>query len=98
MYLLVLPSDVQLLENDPVSKAQYEQLRADSQEVLERFLNDSGIVLNEKCPDSRVFSAEKMLQEELPEYAVPEKINIIKNMPVTESGKIDYRKLKNYEE
>ena len=41
---------------------------------------------------------EKVLQEELPEYAVPERINIIKNMPVTESGKIDYRKLKNYEE
>ena len=64
VYLLVLPSDVQWLENDPVSKAQYEQLCADSQEVLERFLNDSGIVLNEKCPDSRVFSAEKMLQED----------------------------------
>ena len=64
VYLLVLPSDVQWLENDPVSKAQYEQLRADSQEVLERFLNDNGIVLNEKCPDSRVFSAEKMLQED----------------------------------
>ena len=64
VYLLVLPSDVQLLENDPVSKAQYEQLCADSQEVLERFLNDNGIVLNEKCPDSRVFSAEKMLQED----------------------------------
>lgn len=42
VYLLVLPSDVQWLENDPVSKAQYEQLCADSQEVLERFLNDSG--------------------------------------------------------
>ena len=40
---------------------------------------------------------EKALQEELPEYAVPERINIIKNMPVTEGGKIDYRKLKNYE-
>lgn len=40
---------------------------------------------------------EKVLQEELPEYAVPERINIIKNMPVTEGGKIDYRKLKNYE-
>ena len=64
VYLLVLPSDVQWLENDPVSKAQYEQLCADSQEVLERFLNDNGIVLNEKCPDSRVFSAEKMLQED----------------------------------
>jgi beta-lactamase regulating signal transducer with metallopeptidase domain len=64
VYLLVLPSDVQWLENDPVSKAQYEQLCADSQEVLERFLNDSRIVLNEKCPDSRVFSAEKMLQED----------------------------------
>ena len=64
VYLLVLPSDVQWLENDPVSKAQYEQLCADSQEVLERFLNDSGIVLNEKCPDSRVFSAEKVLQED----------------------------------
>ena len=64
VYLLVLPSDVQFLENDPVSKAQYEQLCADSQEVLERFLNDSGIVLNVKCPNSRVFSAEKMLQED----------------------------------
>ena len=64
VYLLTLPSDVRWLENDPVSKAQYEQLCADSQEVLERFLNDSGIVLNEKCPDSRVFSAEKVLQED----------------------------------
>ena len=38
VYLLVLPSDVQFLENDPVSQRQYETLQSDSQGVLTRFL------------------------------------------------------------
>ena len=56
VYLLVLPSDVQLLENDPVSQRQYEALQSDSQGVLTRFLKDNGIHINDMCPASSVFS------------------------------------------
>ena len=56
VYLLVLPSDVQFLENDPVSQRQYEALQSDSQGVLTRFLKDNGIHINEMCPASSVFS------------------------------------------
>ena len=54
--LLVLPSDVQFLENDPVSQRQYEALQSDSQGVLTRFLKDNGIHINDMCPASSVFS------------------------------------------
>ena len=57
VYLLVLPSDVQFLENDPVSQRQYEALQSDSQGVLTRFLKDNGIHINDMCPASSVFSA-----------------------------------------
>lgn len=56
VYLLVLPSDVQFLENDPVSQRQYETLQSDSQGVLMRFLKDNGIHINDMCPASSVFS------------------------------------------
>ena len=56
VYLLVLPSDVQFLENDPVSYRQYEALQSDSQGVLTRFLKDNGIHINDMCPASSVFS------------------------------------------
>lgn len=56
VYLLVLPSDVQFLENDPVSQRQYEALQSDSQGVLMRFLKDNGIHINDMCPASSVFS------------------------------------------
>ena len=56
VYLLVLPSDVQFLENDPVSQRQYETLQSDSQGVLTRFLKDNGIHINDMCPASSVFS------------------------------------------
>ena len=56
VYLLVLPSDVQFLLNDPVSQRQYEALQSDSQGVLTRFLKDNGIHINEVCPASSVFS------------------------------------------
>lgn len=56
VYLLVLPSDVQFLENDPVSQRQYEALQSDSQGVLTRFLKDNGIHINGMCPASSVFS------------------------------------------
>lgn len=56
VYLLVLPSDVQFLENDPVSRRQYEALQSDSQGVLTRFLKDNGIHINDMCPASSVFS------------------------------------------
>lgn len=56
VYLLVLPSDVQFLENDPVSYRQYKALQIDSQGVLTRFLKDNGIRINEVCPASPVFS------------------------------------------
>ena len=56
VYLLVLPSDVQFLENDPVSYRQYKALQIDSQGVLTRFLKDNGIHINEMCPASSVFS------------------------------------------
>ena len=57
VYLLVLPSDVQFLENDPVSQRQYEALQSDSQGVLTRFLKDNGIHINDMCPASSVFSS-----------------------------------------
>ena len=56
VYLLVLPSDVQFLLNDPVSQRQYEALQSDSQGVLTRFLKDNGIHINDMCPASSVFS------------------------------------------
>ena len=56
VYLLVLPSDVQFLENDPVSYRQYKALQIDSQGVLTRFLKDNGIHINDMCPASSVFS------------------------------------------
>lgn len=56
VYLLVLPSDVQFLENDPVSQRQYEALQSNSQGVLTRFLKDNGIHINDMCPASSVFS------------------------------------------
>ena len=56
VYLLVLRSDVQFLENDPVSQRQYEALQSDSQGVLTRFLKDNGIHINDMCPASSVFS------------------------------------------
>lgn len=57
IYLLVLPTDVQWLENDSVSENQYATLCTESQQVLESFLNDNGITLNLDCPDSAVFSS-----------------------------------------
>ena len=56
VYLLVLPSDVQFLLNDPVSQRQYKALQSDSQGVLTRFLKDNGIHINDMCPASSVFS------------------------------------------
>ena len=56
VYLLVLPSDVQFLLNDPVSQRQYEALQSDSQGILTRFLKDNGIHINDMCPASSVFS------------------------------------------
>lgn len=56
VYLLVLPSDVQFLENDSVSYRQYKALQSDSQGVLTRFLKDNGIHINDMCPASSVFS------------------------------------------
>ena len=56
VYLLVLPSDVRFLENDPVSYRQYKALQSDSQGVLTRFLKDNGIHINDMCPASSVFS------------------------------------------
>lgn len=56
VYLLVLPSDVQFLENDLVSYRQYKALQSDSQGVLTRFLKDNGIHINDMCPASSVFS------------------------------------------
>ena len=50
---------------------------------------------DKKCDMNRITST---LKEELPEYAVPEQIKIIEKLPVTQSGKIDYRKLKDCEE
>lgn len=59
IYLLILPTDVQWLENDSVSENQYATLCTESQQVLESFLNDNGITLNLDCPDSAVFSSSK---------------------------------------
>ena len=43
-----------------------------------------------KCDMNRIADT---LRKELPEYAVPGEINIIEKMPVTQSGKVDYRAL-----
>ena len=44
----------------------------------------------DKCDMNRIADT---LRKELPEYAVPGEINIIEKMPVTQSGKVDYRAL-----
>ena len=44
----------------------------------------------QECDMNRIAN---ILRKELPEYAVPEKINIIEKLPVTQSGKVDYRAL-----
>ena len=45
---------------------------------------------DQKCDMNRIADT---LRKELPEYAVPGEINIIEKMPVTQSGKVDYRAL-----
>ena len=52
IYLLSTPTDVQFLENDPTSMAQYELLRDQSQTVIEGFLFRNGITPNPDCPDA----------------------------------------------
>lgn len=55
IYLLVEPTDVQFIETDQKSIEQYAQLQEESQVVLEQFLSDNSIVVNQKCPDSKCY-------------------------------------------
>lgn len=55
-YVLTLPTDVQFLENDPVSRENYGLLQAESQTVLENFMNQNGITPNLTCPASEVYA------------------------------------------
>lgn len=56
VYVLCLPTDVQYIENDPVSQAQYQQLQTESQTVLENFMSVNGITPNLTCPASVVYT------------------------------------------
>lgn len=51
-YLLSTPTDVQFLEDDPDSRAAYEALVEQSQNVLENFLTRNHITPNPLCPDA----------------------------------------------
>lgn len=69
VYMIELPTDIQWLENNQISKEHYDRLCADSQEVLDDFLKRNEIVPNEECPISSVFSPEKLSYDT---YAVGE--------------------------
>lgn len=56
IYCLMLPTDVQFLENDAVSLRQYETLASGAQAVLADFLSRNDITVNERCPDSEYWS------------------------------------------
>lgn len=58
-YLLIEPSDVQFLEDDPTSTEQYQQLQEESQPVIEDFLKDNGIPVNQHCPASACYTPAK---------------------------------------
>ena len=62
-YVLILPTDVQFLEKDPVSYQQYERLQISSQTVLGWFMEENGITPNPTCPASAVYAP----AEETPE-------------------------------
>ena len=69
VYVLTLPTDVQYLENDPVSQANYKLLQAGSQAVLENFMAVNGITPNPACPATVVYSTGSAAAEviEIPE-------------------------------
>jgi hypothetical protein len=58
VYLLDEPTDVQFLYGNQVSQAQYEQLQKESQTILEYFLRDKLITVNDKCPESACYRVE----------------------------------------
>lgn len=58
-YLLVEPGDVQFLEDNPTSTEQYQQLQEESQPVIESFLKDNGISVNQHCPASACYAPAK---------------------------------------
>ena len=57
----------------------------------------SFVTLNDKRADKEKVAAELMdyAKSELPEHSVPIKIVVLEEMPLTQSGKIDYRTLEN---
>lgn len=55
VYFLTLATDVQYLEDDAVSRAQYEALQSASQPVIANFLALNRIEPNEKCPANEVY-------------------------------------------
>lgn len=54
-YVLRLPSDVQWIENDETSAAQYHQLEEGSKALLAAFLQDNGITPNPYCYAPQVY-------------------------------------------
>lgn len=55
VYLLVLPTDVQYIENNKKSREQYERLQKESQIVLVKFMKDNQITINQKCPENACY-------------------------------------------
>lgn len=55
VYILSLPTDVEYIEGDTLSRSQYEALQSSSRQVLADFLAANGIEVNEVCPASPVY-------------------------------------------
>ena len=54
-YVLILPTDIQYLENDSVSRENYELLQEASSQILWNFLTDNHITPNLNCPPCNVY-------------------------------------------
>lgn len=54
-YVLILPTDIQYLENDIVSRENYEILQVASSQILWNFMEDNRITPNLSCPPCNVY-------------------------------------------
>jgi acyl-coenzyme A synthetase/AMP-(fatty) acid ligase len=52
------------------------------------------VTLRDDAEDASERALRMFLSERLPTYMVPEKVTVIKTMPLTPTGKIDYRALR----
>lgn len=55
------------------------------------------VVLKKGNMEKQLAFIRDTLEQKLPDYSVPKTIMVIESMPLTQSGKIDYRKLQKYE-